>query len=274
LGLAMILGAVGLFWRGARGWSSGTAVSLARLGMLIVVLSAVPLSYWFYAVALIVTSTWLWSERTKRQWLLQHKTRLRWATMVICIGGALAELPWRLSTRLPKLGQPTVFVIGDSVTAGFETKESTWPDLLPQSIKVQSFARMGATTASAFKDQCNRLPPDGGIVILEIGGNDLLGETPASQFEHDLDRLLAHLLAPDRVILMFELPLPPLCNEYGRIQRRLAVQYNVRLIPKRVFISVLATGDATLDSIHLSSTGHEKMAAAVWRIVAPAYAAK
>ena len=70
---------------------------------------------------------------------------------------------------------------------------------------------------------------------------------------------------------MFELPLPPLSNEYGRIQRRLARRYQVRLIPKRIFISVLAGGGATLDSIHLSDDGHQRMAAEVWKVLAPAY---
>jgi acyl-CoA thioesterase I len=274
LGLAMVLAAVSLFCRSVGGWRASALASLARLGMFIVVLSAVPLSYWFYGAALLVTSVWLWSERTERAWLRPHRVRLRWATIIIWLGGALVELPYHLLPRLPKLGQPPVYVIGDSVTAGLGTKEQTWPDLLPSSVEVHSLAGPGATTASALKDQCQRLPPEGGLVIVEIGGNDLLGETPAAQFERDLGQLFTRINAPGRTILMFELPLPPLCNEYGRIQRRLAARHHVRLIPKRVFIGVLSSGDATLDSIHLTATGHEEMAAAVWKIVGPAYATK
>jgi acyl-CoA thioesterase-1 len=34
----------------------------------------------------------------------------------------------------------------------------------------------------------------------------------------------------------------------------------VRLIPKRLFLSVLLSDETTLDSIHLSPAGHRKMA--------------
>jgi acyl-CoA thioesterase-1 len=164
-----------------------------------------------------------------------------------------------------------IFVIGDSVTAGAGSERETWPDFLPSPGGVESFARMGATTASALRDQCNHLPNEGGLVVIEIGGNDLLGETPSRTFERDLDLLLAQVAAPGRSVLMFELPLPPFCNEYGRIQRRLAARHNVKLIPKRIFIGVLSSPTATLDTIHLTAAGHQQMAAAVWCIVRPAY---
>jgi acyl-CoA thioesterase I len=70
---------------------------------------------------------------------------------------------------------------------------------------------------------------------------------------------------------MFDLPLPPLYNEFGRIQRRLAAQYGVLLIPKRVLVDVIARDGATLDSIHLTERGHQRMAEVVWRVIEPAY---
>ena len=42
---------------------------------------------------------------------------------------------------------------------------------------------------------------------------------------------------------MFELPLPPLKNEFGRAQRDLAAQFHVLLIPKRLLIGMI-TGEA------------------------------
>ena len=115
--------------------------------------------------------------------------------------------------------------------------------------------------------QAEELPPHGGIVLLEIGGNDLLGPTTVEQFETGLSRLLERVCVPGRTVLMFELPLPPLRNEFGRIQRRLARQYGIGLIPRRVLISVLTGEGATLDSIHLSPRGHGRLAETVWDIV-------
>jgi acyl-CoA thioesterase-1 len=129
---------------------------------------------------------------------------------------------------------------------------------------------MGATAASALR-QAERLSAEGGIVLLEVGGNDLLGSTSASDFERDLGRLLDRVCLPGRAVLMFELPLPPFCNEYGRIQRRLASRHGVLLIPKRVFLAVLTGERATLDSVHLAREGHERMAETVWQVLRPAY---
>jgi acyl-CoA thioesterase-1 len=62
-----------------------------------------------------------------------------------------------------------------------------------------------------------------------------------------------------------------LCNGWGVVQRRLAAKYGVTLIPKRVFVGVLTTGDATLDSVHLSQAGHQAMADRVWRLLEGVY---
>lgn len=108
-------------------------------------------------------------------------------------------------------------------------------------------------------------------MIVEIGGNDILGSTTSAEFAHDLHTLLSEVSQDSRQIVMFELPLPPFFHEYGRIQRTLSTKYNVKLVPKRVFLSVIAGGDATLDSIHLSQAGHQKMANSVWQVLKSAY---
>jgi acyl-CoA thioesterase-1 len=70
---------------------------------------------------------------------------------------------------------------------------------------------------------------------------------------------------------MFELPLPPFYNEFGRIQRRLARAHGVALIPKWVLLGVLRGQAATLDSIHLSPAGQREMARSVWSVIGPAF---
>ncbi|MBA3313247.1 MAG: hypothetical protein H0T47_08160 [Planctomycetaceae bacterium] len=137
-------------------------------------------------------------------------------------------------------------------------------------IVVHDHSAVGATVSSARK-QAAKLLPDDDVVVLEIGGNDMLGDTTPAGFERGLDKLLADVVRPGRTVLMLELPLPPTFNRFGMIQRRLAAKYGVALVPKRVLMDVLARSDATLDSIHLSQAGHERLADAVWKIVAPAF---
>jgi hypothetical protein len=55
------------------------------------------------------------------------------------------------------------------------------------------------------------------------------------------------------------------CGESGagpvcRAQRDMAEKHGVALIPRRIFAGVLEGKDSTMDGIHLSNRGHEKMA--------------
>jgi lysophospholipase L1-like esterase len=60
------------------------------------------------------------------------------------------------------------------------------------------------------------------------------------------------------------LPLAPWHIRYGRIQRELAGEFGVVLIPKSFFANVLSTKGATDDLAHLSPEGHKIMAEKVW----------
>ena len=129
---------------------------------------------------------------------------------------------------------------------------------------------MGETTSSALThSKAHEIHSP--VVIVEIGGNDLLGTTTAAKYARDLDALLAHLSAPERQIMMFELPLPPSYNEFGRLQRALAKEYHVKLVPRRIQLSIIADSDSTLDTLHLTEAGHHRMASCVWQLVRAAF---
>jgi lysophospholipase L1-like esterase len=225
----------------------------------------------------------------------------------------LAAVCWELRWQLPPSGgqetlrqagkpdlQTRLVVIGDSLSADdFTEGGAPWPTLLARGhgIEVENLAFSGAKVGSAAKRVASG-DFAGAVVLLEIGGNDLLGGTTSAEFERDLESLLAKVChqgsinqgtvhdtpGPERqaarpplpalakggralVVVMLELPLPPLYNRFGEIQRRLARRYDVVLIPKRYFASVLIGGDATLDGLHLSPAGHRKMAEMVWEQV-------
>ena len=155
---------------------------------------------------------------------------------------------------------------------GGSDRSEKWPTILAKQhdLTVQDISHMGETAGSALK-RARRHEISSAIVVLEIGGNDLLGFTSSVEFARDLDALLAYVAAPSRQLVMFELPLPPFSHEYGRVQRTLARKHNVSLVPKRVFLSILAANDSTLDTIHLTQAGHNRMAQCVWQLVSSAY---
>lgn len=239
------------------------------IGVIAIAISSTAIPYWYYAVAFVVTIAWFASHFVK--------TWQRWSAFAVVAAwmiAAVLEIPFHITPSLTPARSRSITIIGDSVTAGIgETDDAKrWPHILAkqQGLLVQEIAHAGATTASALK-RVKAEPITAPVVLLEIGGNDLLGSTSSAQFADDLDSLLTHICTPGRQVIMFELPLPPFHNEYGRIQRTLAKKHNVSLVPKRVLLSVLAEGDATLDTIHLSPSGHKRMAAYVWRIVRSAF---
>ena len=241
------------------------------VGSIAVVVSSTAIPYWFYVVAGVITLAWVVS-------LLRKKPR-RWAPRsmaAVWLIVALVEVPYHITPSLAPTSDRSMAIIGDSVTAGIggdETSE-TWPTILAreQDLHVQDISHVGETAASALK-RASSHEITASVVIVEVGGNDILGSTKSAQFEQDLNALFRHLAGPDRQVIMFELPLPPFSHEFGRIQRAAAVKHNVLLIPKRVFLSVIAGSGSTLDTIHLSQAGHQLMAETVWGIAQSAFAA-
>jgi acyl-CoA thioesterase-1 len=266
-----------------------------------VLLSATPLPIWAYSVLGSVTLIWLVAERgqpgarsglagaaaepgtspsqTEPHHALTRRCPgrrcLRIVVAVIWLSAAGFELRWHVIPRISAIERPRLAVLGDSVTAGIGEEEAvTWPRRLSEDhgIPVDDFSQMGATVASA-RAQAGQLRPEHNLVLLEIGGNDLLGATSSEQFSRGLEQLLDDVCRPDRTVVMFELPLPPFFNAEGALQRQAARTRGVVLIPKRVLMSVLCRNDTTLDSIHLSQAGHDALANSVWSIVQPAYGA-
>ena len=120
--------------------------------------------------------------------------------------------------------------------------------------------------------QSQRLPPltaEDHLVLIEIGGNDLIANVPSMTFEKNLEALLRRVSASERTVVMFELPLLPHKISYGRIQRRLARQYGVWLIPKKYLVSVIRGANATSDGLHLTIEGTQRMADLVEAALSP-----
>ncbi|WP_298867968.1 GDSL-type esterase/lipase family protein [uncultured Gimesia sp.] len=240
------------------------------LGLIAITVSSTPLPYWFCGVALVITLLWLWSGFAKKR-----RRGLAYALIGVWMLGMGLELPYHITPDLKPVNARALTVIGDSVTAGLGSgeKAETWPRILARkhNLQVQDISQAGDTVTSALK-RVQEQPVNSTVVLLEIGGNDVLGATTTAQFEQALDALLTELEAPNRQLIMLELPLPPFYHDYGRIQRALAKKHNAALVPKRVFLSIIAGSDSTLDSIHLSQAGHQKMANVVWGFLKPAYA--
>ncbi|MBL8891112.1 MAG: acyl-CoA thioesterase [Planctomycetaceae bacterium] len=239
------------------------------LGVISVVVSSTALPYWLYLLAAAVTFVWI-ATRFKTSW----RCGAAYATVVVWLLAAAIEIRFHMTPALSRTDNRSITIVGDSVTAGVHGDGAieTWPVILAREhqLSVQNISRASETAASALK-RVKSHEITASLVLVEIGGNDVLGSTTLVNFERDLDALLGYLTAPDRQVVMFELPLPPFYHEYGRIQRTIAAKHKVALVPKWFFLSVIANRNSTLDTIHLSQSGHQLMADSVWRLIKSAF---
>ncbi|MGD9857627.1 MAG: SGNH/GDSL hydrolase family protein [Planctomycetaceae bacterium] len=270
----LVVGAITTTFTGSRRYERTSRLAVI-IAVALIALSATPLPWWVYAIWAAILVVWMWAVRHVSPAELRTLTRARVAGGVLMwISVVIAGIEFRtLSAYIPIGDHKTIYVIGDSITAGLNEDDLLWPTILADTngVDVINLAQPGAMADSAMK-QAQEIPGDaGGIVLIEIGGNDLLSGRSAEAYGADLEKLLDVVSAPNRTLVMMELPLAPFKNKYGRIQRELARAYDVVLISKREFARVLGLADGTLDGIHLSEHGQRLMAAIVWQYVAPLY---
>lgn len=227
------------------------------VGVVCVVLSAAPFSFWVYGVFFVLlalaafqtTNALRWGKRTAHLLLL-----LLLAQSLLMVR---TEILYSMPPKIPLAAGETLFVLGDSLSMGADPPGKNWPELVGElaRLKVRNFSFGGAKVGSSL-DNALRINQDDALVILEIGGNDLLGGTSIPKFREDLEKMLALVCGSHRRVAMIKLPLPPFYNRYGMVQRALAKSHGVTLIPKGCLAKIICTPGATVDGLHLSNTGH------------------
>lgn len=260
IGLALVLaGEVSLLRFRSRAARPVLTV-LVLLGIILVVISATPLPIWAYlswaipAVAGLILLNRAASSQRSRSVVCA-------VLLVSTVGLCVAEVPHHRSPQLTIPDGTIVYVLGDSISAGMGTKHRCWPTVLGDMtpLRVVNLAQPGATAGSAIA-QANGITESHSLVIVEIGGNDLLGGKDASTFGSTLGTLVSSLCSDQHQVLVVELPLFPFQNAFGKAQRDVVAKHGVAMLPKRYFSRVLGTKNGTLDGLHLSQEGHDAMA--------------
>lgn len=272
-GLLMLATAVSwCAWRGGTGRIFVVVASVTVTSLFMMLASGTPLPVLAYIATPVVVGLWLGVERAR------HRARLVARAIVLStiVAAAVYEWPYYAPLRVHTKPVERVMLVGDSVTAGLgPADEATWGTLLADvyAVPVLDVARAGATVASALAEQAPRLDGAGpGLVVLQIGGNDMLYGTDVGQFERRLEELVRRVAAPGRRVVMLELPAFPMHEGHTRAQRRVARQRGVTMIPRRYFLAVIRPAQATRDGVHLTEAGHRRMFKMIDRVVGPALA--
>jgi lysophospholipase L1-like esterase len=266
-GFALIL--MGVVLPGRRGGRLGAVTRdlLVLFGVLLGFASAAPLSAVWYVLLGIATIAWLVCVHFQSPKLAVART-LATGILLVTAGGGVAWEARHLRFALAPVRQASLIVVGDSISAGITGPDRAWPAVFAKSfgVRVTNLSRVAAR-ASDLLGVLGDARFDHAVVLVEIGGNDLLFGTPPATFEADLRALLKHVSNPTSTVVMFELPVWPTRVEIGRVQRRVAADLGVALIPRRVLAGLLAPADATVDGLHFTEVGAARMADVVHGLV-------
>jgi acyl-CoA thioesterase I len=264
-GAAILMLAIVVSALAKRQWMLRLESVVALLALALIVMACPPFAWIVDAIFLSLFATWF---------ILSKKRTLGKTLVAVRIGAGVILLMLLLVLSLLEFSRRTMpvitgvpsdhLVVGDSISSGIDPHVPPWPVVMQEStgVPVKNLARPGAQTIDG-ETMAREVTPEDRVVIIEIGGNDLLLGTPSKEFAQGLDATLSELAAPGRTVAMFELPLLPHKIAYGQIQRRLATKYGVFLIPKRYFADVISGANATSDGLHLSNLGARRMATLV-----------
>jgi acyl-CoA thioesterase-1 len=188
---------------------------------------------------------------------------------------------------IPVMGpERPILAFGDSLLAGYGLEDGeSYPDRLEQALrargvnaKIANAGVSGDTTAAGlqrldFTLKSQAVKPE--LVIISLGGNDMLRSLPPAQTRQNLEAILKRLQADKiRVVLLGMLAAPNLGKDYAAnfnpIYPQLAQQYGAVLVP--FFLQPVIDKPDLLqgDHVHPTAIGIDAIVAATVDDVADA----
>lgn len=183
------------------------------------------------------------------------------------------------AATIPVMGEPVnVLAFGDSLFAGYGVEQAeSYPATLENALRakginaaVANAGVSGDTTAAglqrfAFTLDAQEQTPD--LVIVELGGNDLLRQLPVEQTRSNLDAMLAELEKRDIDALIMGMRAPPNLGpefqaEFDGLYADLAKKHDADLVP--FFLESIYQSPELFqsDRIHPTPEGIEQLVAA------------
>jgi acyl-CoA thioesterase-1 len=179
--------------------------------------------------------------------------------------------------------QPTIVVLGDSLSAGYGIKiQEGWVNLLAKRLVAEGYGYRvvnasisGETTQGGLA----RLPRalethKPAVVIVELGGNDGLRGLPLKASRDNLDRIIGLSLAAQARVLLVGMIIPPnygprYGEEFRGMFTDLAAKYPVGFVPFLLDQVALEPGLMQADGIHPNAAGQPRMLENVWPKLKP-----
>lgn len=174
--------------------------------------------------------------------------------------------------QAPHLDSPgsTLVCFGDSITYGVGAGDDpTYPQLLSEHLGVEALNAgvPGDTTADGLARIDELLELNPWLVVVELGGNDLLQRRPRAAVEADLREIL-EILLEERVLPVLVRVEGPFGYDYGDLFHQLAEEYQLPLLDEAL-PEILRSPRLKADPIHPNAAGYEVLAEEVAELLRP-----
>jgi len=165
-----------------------------------------------------------------------------------------------------------IVCFGDSITAGFGiASDEAFPSLLSRrlGVPVLNAGRHGDTTADALaRIDRDVLAHDPRLVIVEFGGNDFRKRVDKEETFRNLDGIVGRISRHGAMVVLLEIRIGLLRDEYLGGYRRVAEAHGALLIAD--FMSgILGSAALTVDGLHPNAEGQKLIAERVLKEVVP-----
>lgn len=164
--------------------------------------------------------------------------------------------------QVPNLDSPgtTIVCLGDSITAGVGAGGPGYPERLAEllGVPVLNHGVPGDTAARGLARLDAALAENPWLVIVELGGNDVLRRIPRDNTERALRQVVERVLAAGAVPLLIELD-GPLLGGVSGIFDRLEDDYGVPVLDD-VLGDILFDPKLKSDGIHPNAEGYRVLA--------------
>lgn len=173
---------------------------------------------------------------------------------------------------VPNLDSPgtTIVCLGDSITFGVGAEPGQpFPALLAAKLdrEVINEGVSGDTAEDGLARVDQALAHNPWMVIVELGGNDILRQVPPARTEAALRQVLDRLLAARVVPVLVELEVP-FSGRYSDVFERIKDDYDIPVVEDRLG-EILLDPALKADQIHPNAEGHVQLAEAVAEVVEP-----
>jgi lysophospholipase L1-like esterase len=165
-----------------------------------------------------------------------------------------------------------IVCFGDSITfgKGAETGKDYPAELARMtSLPVINAGINSDTSGEALKRlESDVLDRDPLIVVIEFGGNDFLGKTPAAETFANIEGMIQAIQKRGVMVAIADISTTFFMEEYGREFRRLSRKYGVIFIPN-LLGGIITNPDLKSDPVHPNAKGYKIIAYRVYRGILP-----